>query len=344
MHLLILVQKVSKERSSWVYSHECFQRGRPDLLESLRRKTSRLDSCSGDRKIYSPGADSPYKRARDLDSATGELRSDSFDDTSTESEQLSRKRSSTVTDDILHNWENVIGFFHARSDYLRPLSAAVPDASAYSMPALDPNDVEQVSTQLKEAGTGDTAVAIILFCLKRNPWKDSRALFYDIFHFLTHNAKLTDEINGYNEALLPSLGQRTSLAALRDPISYAYQIALLDEHKQLKMRQRYARSLSLGDCDDLDCTASPQISPTSMRSPDRTAQPLKIDVLGVDGLPTTLPSEGILRENEATIMRAFMSFAVTNLQTAASTLGDNKFGVALNSCSALWQNYAQIHS
>ena len=33
-------KKISKERNSWVYSHDCFQRGRPELLEHLRRKTN----------------------------------------------------------------------------------------------------------------------------------------------------------------------------------------------------------------------------------------------------------------------------------------------------------------
>jgi len=33
-------KKVSKERSSWVYSHECFVAGRPDLLDHLKRKTN----------------------------------------------------------------------------------------------------------------------------------------------------------------------------------------------------------------------------------------------------------------------------------------------------------------
>jgi len=35
-------KKVSKERSSWLYSHRFFQRNRPDLLEKLRRKTNGL--------------------------------------------------------------------------------------------------------------------------------------------------------------------------------------------------------------------------------------------------------------------------------------------------------------
>eukprot|EP00596_Hydrurales_sp_CCMP1899_P000627 CAMPEP_0119035866 /NCGR_PEP_ID=MMETSP1177-20130426/3125_1 /TAXON_ID=2985 /ORGANISM="Ochromonas sp, Strain CCMP1899" /LENGTH=535 /DNA_ID=CAMNT_0006994721 /DNA_START=39 /DNA_END=1643 /DNA_ORIENTATION=- len=33
-------KKVSKERSSWIYSHDCFQRNKPDLLDRLRRKTN----------------------------------------------------------------------------------------------------------------------------------------------------------------------------------------------------------------------------------------------------------------------------------------------------------------
>jgi hypothetical protein len=37
---LPILQKISKERSSWVYSHDHFQKNRPDLLEQLRRKTN----------------------------------------------------------------------------------------------------------------------------------------------------------------------------------------------------------------------------------------------------------------------------------------------------------------
>lgn len=33
-------KKISKERSSWVYSHDHFKKNRPDLLEKLRRKTN----------------------------------------------------------------------------------------------------------------------------------------------------------------------------------------------------------------------------------------------------------------------------------------------------------------
>jgi hypothetical protein len=42
-------KKVSKERSSWVYSHECFVAGRPDLLDHLKRKTngSAMDMAGG---------------------------------------------------------------------------------------------------------------------------------------------------------------------------------------------------------------------------------------------------------------------------------------------------------
>jgi hypothetical protein len=362
---------VSKERSSWVYCHENFQRGRPELLETLRRKTCRPDRDGDGRRICSPGAESPYKRGRDLDATTGELgggRSDSFDDTSTESEKNGRKRSSTVTDDIIHNWENVIGFFHAKSDYLRPLAAATNHDSV-SMPVLDPNQLEGISLQLKDSETGETAVAIILFCLQRNPWKDSRALFYDIFHFLTHNSKLTDEINGYSEALSPAPCHRTSsIASLRDPVSHAYQLALLDEHKQVKLRQRYARSLSLGDEAALDASSpgkrvSPGKSPVSVPPmlplqlgqppselgagagawPVRAAEPGPGAEGGGVG-PSTIPCDGILRENETTIMRAFMSFAVTNLQTAAAVLCDGSYGAPVNACSATWQNYAQTHS
>lgn len=33
-------KKISKERNTWVYKHECFHRDHPDLLDKLRRKTS----------------------------------------------------------------------------------------------------------------------------------------------------------------------------------------------------------------------------------------------------------------------------------------------------------------
>eukprot|EP01031_Cornospumella_fuschlensis_P029830 gene29830-36020_t len=33
-------KKVGKERSSWIYTHPCFRRGRPELLLQLRRKTN----------------------------------------------------------------------------------------------------------------------------------------------------------------------------------------------------------------------------------------------------------------------------------------------------------------
>lgn len=36
-------KKVGKERSSWIYTHECFRRGHPELLLSLKRKTN----CGG---------------------------------------------------------------------------------------------------------------------------------------------------------------------------------------------------------------------------------------------------------------------------------------------------------
>jgi len=48
-------KKISKERSSWIYSHEMFQKDRPELLEQLRRKTN--SAC------YSPSINGTLPRA-----------------------------------------------------------------------------------------------------------------------------------------------------------------------------------------------------------------------------------------------------------------------------------------
>ncbi len=123
------MQKVNKERSSWIYSHSNFQREKPELLDTLRRKTNRSDSFSENKAVLS--AESSIKRSRDsTDVETSKSLSESSDESSlsnnNEDNSCPRKRSVTVTDDIIHNWDNVINFFQSRVDYLVPIQNISP--------------------------------------------------------------------------------------------------------------------------------------------------------------------------------------------------------------------------
>lgn len=310
-------KKVSKERSSWIYSHDNFQRNRAELLDGLRRKTSRQD-FGVLRKPCSPSV----KRPRNIERSDSNG-SDSISPSPSTDEcdaDYSRKRSITVVDDVLHSWENVHKFFSARRDdaFIRPTDIDFDGDVEVDVSALN---WDRLAEELSAQGIDSASCAIILFALRRNPWVESKALFFDVFHILTHNSELTSEVNSYSEALSPSAKYGGSLGLFEEynrPERY-----LREEKYTSQPAQRYHRSLSLGDNN---------ISPISVN------QHIESEDQCIN-----IPVDGILRENESTITRAFMNFAVTRLQMAADRLENQGMRTVLECCRSRWQNYAQVH-
>jgi hypothetical protein len=233
----------------------------------------------------------------------------------------SRKRSITVVDDVLHSWENVHKFFNVKrvDIFIRPTDIDFDGDVEVDVSALN---WEQLARDLCDQGIDSASIAIIVFALKRNPWIESKALFFDVFHILTHNAELTAEVNSYSEALSPSAKYGGGLGLFEE---YNRPDRYFREEKYSKQpTQRYHRSLSLGD---------QKLSPVSVNQ-QMDAEDLCVDI----------PVDGILRENETTITRAFMNFAVTRLQMAADRLENQATRGVLECCRTRWQNYAQVHS
>jgi hypothetical protein len=229
-----------------------------------------------------------------------------------------RKRSMTISDDVMHSWENVHKFFNTRPTELSPTALLRNRAPGRDF-ELKPFEIEHVVQKLHLANTQPTAEAIISFCLRRNPWSDSSTLFYDIFHYLTYNKALTDEINSYAEALSPSMPGRGEFIFLKNTSSVVY-----NQYRELTVAHRTHRSMSMTDYDAISSAiAKPKIEDKSL---------------------FLMPSNGILRENEATIMRAFMTFAVSSLHSAAQSVEDEKAKTDLRACADIWQDYAQSHN
>ena len=234
-----------------------------------------------------------------------------------------RKRSATAVDDVMHSWENVHNFFSTKTEVLKNISDLSDDESqdANSTQA----EIDALIERLKDSNIDNTSKAIIIFCLRKNPWVESRALFFDIFHFLTYNVQLANEISGYTEALSPSPTHRASFFAVKK----GHHSTLSEKLKQ-QQRYDFHRSLSM---DDAGLKTS---SPTSVSLANHSLR----------GNGNTLFSvHGILRENETTIMRAFMNFAITSLHNASHRieLEDNYIQV-FQSCASSWQRFAQTHS
>lgn len=235
-----------------------------------------------------------------------------------DSNPSARKRSMTISDDVMHSWENVHKFFNTRPAELSP-GPLIPSRTPGRDFELKPFEIEHVMQKLHLASTSPTAEAIISFCLHRNPWNNSSALFYDIFHYLTYNKALTDEINTYAEALSPSTPGRGDFIFLKNTSSVVY-----NQYRELTVSHRTHRSMSMTDYDAISSAiAKPKIEDKSL---------------------FLMPNNGILRENEATIMRAFMTFAVSSLHSAAQSVEDDKAKADLRACADIWQDYTQSHN
>ena len=218
-------KKVSKERSSWVYSHIHFQQHRPELLDKLRRKTSGIKRSSG----YSlEGDECEQRKQQRLRSSTDKFSSDESSDENYEGTSIDRAdsfggsgdkywtdrrgecfgrgedsdeddtdRSSTdgcveVNYEVIHrSWDNVHQFF---TD-----SACGRDDG--SMPSPSPPRAAKMGGG---GGGGDYRRRLLLFCSERNPWEHSQGLFADIHSLLSEDDRIVKELNAYVSALWPS--------------------------------------------------------------------------------------------------------------------------------------------
>ena len=102
-------KKVSKERSSWVYSHTHFQQHRPDLLDKLRRKTNGI--CVKRASGYSQGGDDCLQRKkRRLASSTDKFSSDESSDENYEGTSIDRADSFGSSGDKYWTGRRVVCF------------------------------------------------------------------------------------------------------------------------------------------------------------------------------------------------------------------------------------------
>ena len=185
---------------------------------------------------------------------------------------------------------------------------------------LESSEVDKIRSHLRDAcewALESTNECTVMFCLQRNPWRHSESLFEEVYLMLSHNADMVNELNGYFGALSPSEHRMAGEGSLR---SADYEMP-------------FKRSLSESSSSSEDSSGA--ASDGDWDSEDSTMN-------SASGSSSPAPDD-ILRANEVTIMRTFMTFAAISLQGTAGALSqDDAFKTALETCVESWWDYAKL--
>jgi HSF-type DNA-binding len=173
-------RKISKERNSWVYSHEFFRRDRPDMLDMLRRKTNGLhttqvmhtrravdttaDECSFEGKPHHLDSDVFFDTPGvGADNSVMSTSDESSDDKTVDADQEEEEDEDMVP---MHDLQYTFDYSyatHLKFDFL-PLS-------------------------------------LQSYCMQRNPWQNSSTLVDEIRLLLAMHADLETEFYDYVRVL-----------------------------------------------------------------------------------------------------------------------------------------------
>jgi len=318
-------KKVSKERSSWVYSHEYFRRDRPELLHRMRRKTNNHSAKRNRRDGVSKGkthfisqsqysSDDSSEESYDNDgvntsgsyhltplnepnsASEGSCDTPNYNGSGSSCDSEGLQSDDEVDyEEVLGSWDNVHQFF---------LSGATGNKDSLSLMKVEGNrgavDVlcTTVSDDTTESAREASLKHLLTFCLSRNPWQDTQALFADIHGLLSDNADMTNELNAYASALAPP---STLSLVVHRTMQQSSEVQLSPSHS--------------GDCTIAPC---------------------------------------ILRSNEITLVRTFIAFALACLHDACHSehvVGPPHFPdghsqveaykSALGMCVDNWSSYAK---
>mmetsp|Transcript_11671 Transcript_11671/g.17683 ORF Transcript_11671/g.17683 Transcript_11671/m.17683 type:complete len:414 (+) Transcript_11671:105-1346(+) len=335
-------KKVSKERSSWVYSHEYFRRDRPDLLDRMRRKTNNLcakrnrreRSSKNKKRQFTPSSmcssddsseescDNEYAMTNTTyhllsmnqprPSEGGSWNSPggyNGSGSSCDSEEL-HSDDDVDYEEVLGSWDTVHHFFLSGSAGQE--NSSLGDHVGNSNSVVQVLRANETDMDAKESAQAAYQQHLLKFCLSRNPWQDTQALFADIHGLLSDHADMTSELNAYASALAPP-------------------------------PTRPALSTLLSACVQLEAQSTVKEESTS------TDKSTKFSPL-TNGTPgeSTIPC--ILQANEITLVRTFIAFALACLHDACHSelvvvspeVSEGAFKSVLGMCVDNWSSYAKI--
>ena len=368
-------KKVTKERSSWVYSHEYFLAGRPELLQHLKRKTNGSHECRQatssvqsaelhddyeveDLSDYSPIARDSVIRKR-LYSLEGQTDDELIDGETTST--LRHRANSSTTDvftsncdgvdcmtpvtgprkkhrwcesadvedkdheanihEVLSNWSYVHSFFNSKksqrsysfssveSTCFSPSMSGSEDSQDYCGRMESDLDVELSSAfKASDEGvvvSGDNNKTELLqrFCSEKDPWQRADTLCADIMGLLRCSDELVEDMASYEAALAPR------------------------EH-------------------DIPVCGTPRVTvklsaQQIMLSPDRGKKQTRFFDLRTRGVSARDPLYRVESLCEIAFVRTFLSFLLSSLHNAVTDEENDEKRIALQSCYAMWGDYAQ---
>ncbi|CAE7635585.1 HSFA3, partial [Symbiodinium microadriaticum] len=373
-------KKVSKERSSWVYSHVHFQQHHPELLEKLRRKTNGIavKRVSG----FSQGSDGGNKRKkRRLLSSNDKYSSDESSDENYEGVSMDHRdsfsssepkywvdlrygdrTSSTDMDDSAEdeidsgddsdevNYENIHRSWDNVHQYFTD-SVLVQVEEVGSTSPLPSRAAPEVSSSYADESIVSGGVCVAA------PPGVARTLTAPPSLCLTSSV-----LNGAGSADQDYLCRLVSFCSVRNPWEQSQELfadihsLLTEDEKMTRELNAYVSALSPSSLScrstgsakfNLSAALVPDFSSDDAGKPHVSANGGESS--GKDACPTSSLSACILRANEVTVVRNFMAFALACMhELAAQQLADHvdspRSSDALSSCADRWARYARVCS
>ena len=179
-----------------------------------------------------------------------------------------------------------------------------------------------------DAVADESMRSILLFCVNRNPWESPQTLYSEVFSLLNENVRLTAEIGSYLEALCPS-SNNLSYNTLLNSTDYFEHSCEKNSKSNVSNSSDELESYSIDD--DFSSQSSGPLQDTDVekyRSKKRHS-----------------PRERILKSNEMTIMRTFMTFSVLQLQLAEEAIRGQNAAIEeeIQSCAEAWLSFAKLY-
>ena len=213
-----------------MYSHECFQRNKPEYLDYLRRKTNNSPYIAPSKRclfldehsLLATGEQDSPCRGKKLrtESTTSEEIESSCSSEDRESEDSYPARQSPIQDGrkviscvsasslYSHKWESAINVICASN------SVADVDPTT-NFKSCTPTGLQNETIEhiLRTKFELSRQKELLYFCLCRNPFESSRSLFLDVNELLADNLSIVEDLNCYLKALHPAPISRHYAAA-----------------------------------------------------------------------------------------------------------------------------------
>jgi hypothetical protein len=367
-------KKVSKERSSWVYSHAHFQKHRPELLDKLRRKTNGI---AVKRSNSDYNIDSTLKRKKRRTLSRDKYSSDESSDESSENGQYEghgMKRSSfggagdkywvdiqfgqaigrlnSVDDDSGDDDSSSVGDsdevnyekIHRSWDNVHQYFTEKHHSSTEEERIEE--DSVSISSEAGSTDSADNTKPLTLVVPLTNPPGPSSALCLTP---LTMGRDGTSDEHDYLHRLLCFCTERNPWLQSQDLFADIHTLLTEDARITLELNA-YVSALSPSSLSTRSVSSIKTISPLLVRELSR--EDGKVTGEGSMLSPPSTPnaSASILQANEVTIVRNFMAFALACMheleeqQLAQEEFETSTSGEVLSSCADRWASYARVCS